>query len=334
MRTAIDICTRARRRLVLLTAVVAALSAAAGIGAVATRAAFPASSTVDFDRLPDKLPLAPNTTLSDQYRDAGGSRRGVLFGPEPLGSPRNLPTAVAVEGGLAHSGTQVAKVEMICPGVGYECARPYAAMWAFFPYTKERVVAYVGSFVGGQRVTAVAYDADGRVLGQRTVSMNASSGFVRPIGFGFATPRIAYLELRGPTASEIAESGGSHAPFGVDDLSFDSSRVGAPSFGMLSSRRASVKAGGSETTMFTIRRQNGARGPIALSASAPAGLHVSFEPRIATSDGDEPITMTVAADSDFKPATGASLSVFATPASRAAGPHRSFQFSLTVVPPA
>jgi hypothetical protein len=251
-------------------------------------AAFPspataADTTIGFDD------LSAGTLVSDQYKDLGGTDRGVVFASAPpLGAGLGERPRVAEVGGYAHSGTHVA--------VHPTCNQEFCSvdMWGRFPYAKDHVAMYVGNndyTPSYHSISLHVFDEAGNELADPvTRTVYAQSPFDTPLSIYLPAQQIVYFRL------EIA----GHAPLGLDDLNFDNPAIPpAPRFN-LKARQALINPGTSggvvqgqtQSIPIDVSRANKSTGNVHLSvdpASLPKGVTASFSP----ADTDDPAGATV-----------------------------------------
>lgn len=278
--------------------ILAALASAFGV-AMPGAAVAATTTTIGFDDMP------AGTTVSTQY-DA----QGVDFANGIVASNVYcFPKIVAVAGGQAQSGNQVADTS---------CANgefPDSSIRGTLNNSAQNVSVYAGfSPTGGSpastAVTLNAYDALGQVVKTSTVTVPADQGTHTLIAVSSSSPNIVAFDVTS-TQPNVT----------VDDLTFDNPS-GVPADFTISPHSAFVQVvqGSGVPDAIAIQRLNGSNGGVTFSASGlPAGVHASFSPNPATGNGT---TMTVSADAGAPlPAPGPfpSFTVTGTPAGAGVG---------------
>ena len=313
------------RRSAILAASLFVLSAAGSNGA-ATRIPAAADTTIGFD---DR---APGTVLTNQYADAGGPGRGVVFGPLPGSAGDSARPVITSAAGQAQSGSQVASIN--CPtcneGLGYI---PHTT--GTFAVPRTHVSVYVGllgsaaspcaagSTAGACAVVSLlAFDVNGKQIAASTdATVTQGAGVHTLLSVSTASPQIVGFEIAARDPTDNLKN------VAIDDLTFDSAGKPAPDFTLTPASTSLVVTNGqSISDQISIGRIAGSTGPIRLDIGAlPAGVHAQFAPNPA----DSSTTLTLSGDSNMRSAPAATVKVTGTPlsAGAGAGPH-SFDLNL------
>lgn len=276
-----------------------------------------ADTVIDFE------PFLPGTTIQDQYKDAGGTDRGVRFGISPAQPGGGAGEAVTIESATGHGLSQSAAMA----GCNKEfCAA--RAVWARFPFTKQFVRAYVG---GGAQVRLTAFNASGQQLAQ-TVKTTAATAetlmeIVRP------TQEIVFFKVE-----QVAAYQG--ASIKLDDLTFDNpTMLPPPDFGLslspvgilAPSGEPGINQGATGDVTILVNRVNNASGNLAfkLDSPLPGGVSAQFLP--SATNSASAVTLRLTASQNAQGATNHPVKITATPTSTQAGSApRSLEFSLNV----
>jgi hypothetical protein len=260
----------------------------------------PQDIQINFDDLP------AGTVVTNQYHDKGVD----FFGPPNGGL---LPVITQVPPGEAHSGNQVANISTC---LGCEFFTPFAT--GRFTNTVEHLSMYVGQFDGQSdpaQLTLSAFDAGHNLLVRSApVTVTAGGGFNMLLSVEVAAGNIASFEVSARTNLDVDKQ------LGIDDLTFGSTQVLPPDFGLVPAASAVLLTRGSSTSdTISVNRVNGSTGSIQFMASGlPQGVTVAFEPDPV--DGDSTIlTFAVAPDAPLTGASFVTVTITATPLSPSAG---------------
>jgi hypothetical protein len=260
----------------------------------------PQDVLINFDDLP------VGTAVTNQYHDKGVD----FFGPPNGGL---LPVITQVPPGEAHSGNQVANISTC---LGCEFFTPFAT--GRFTNTVEHISMYVGQFDGQPdtaQLTLSAFDAGHNLLAQSPpVTVTAGGGFNTLLSVEVAAGNIASFEVSARTNLDVDKQ------LGIDDLTFGSTQVLPPDFGLVPTASAVLLAPGSSTPdTISVIRVNGSMGSIQFMASGlPQGVTAAFAPDPAGGDSTT-LTFTAIPNAPLTGANFVTVTITATPLSPNAG---------------
>src|SRR6266566_5213467 len=194
----------------------------------------------------DDLPVG--SVVTNQYHDKGVDFLG------PLISEGLLPVITQVPPGEAHSGNQVANIATC---FGCEFFTPFAT--GRFTDTVEHISMYVGYFDGQPdtaQLTLSAFDAGHNLLARSApVTVTAGGGFNTLLSVEVAAGNIASFEVSARPNLDVDKQ------LGIDDLTFGSTQVLPPDFGLVPTASAVLLAPGSSTPdTISVIRVNGSMG--------------------------------------------------------------------------
>ncbi len=281
------------------------------------------AARADADTVIDFEPFLPGTTIQDQYRNAGGSDRGVRFGISPAQPGGGAGEPVRIETATGHSLSQ--------SGAMASCGKEFCvqrAVWAKFPFTKQFVRVYVG---GGAQVRLTAFDASGQELAQTVKNVAPTAETLMEIFR--PTQEIVFFKVEQVAAHQSAS-------IKLDDLTFDNPvNLPPPDFGLslspvgifAPSGEPGINQGATGDLKILVNRVNNSSGNLAfkLDSSLPSGVTAQFLPSATTSVSE--VTVRLTASQNAQGATNHPVKITATPTSAQAGSGpRSLEFSLNV----
>lgn len=286
-----------------------------------------ADTKIDFEQ------FEGGTVVTTQYADAGGTGRGVVFGPLPGGAGDGLrPVVKTVSTGLARSGSNVADIGTC---VGCEFFTPRTTGTFAVPRSKVSVhVGYLGdpasctdadpNSTACAVVTMRAFDVNGVPVAESSARVTRGAGVRTLLSVSTSSPTIAGFEITGRPGTDSTKS------IAIDDLSFGSDQAPAakPDFTLNPALTTlALEQGGTVTDTVTIGRLNGSSGGVSLRVDGlPDGVSATFVPNPAT--GTQTV-LTLSARPDA-PILTKSFAVTGTPQAASTGT-AARGFSLTVV---
>jgi hypothetical protein len=275
----------------------------------------------------DALPLG--TTVTDQFKDAGGGGQGVVFGIDNHGNPAGNDAVVESDANLGHN------VVSIWRNMGGEFFTD--DLWGVFgdppgSVTPKRYVSLdAGAYVpplGGSTplsMTLTAYDAGGAMVGSATRTLQLGGQFQTfavsdsSVSDPCKPGRIAFFRLAPTTTNTQAP------PVAVQAVAYDVPCPGTPppphSYGIawtgpgyqgFPPNDFGTTQGHSISTTIAVTRLNGSSGPLQFKAdNVPPNVNVSFSPAQTTSAST--VTVTFDAQPDAAPADHQDVVITATP---------------------
>src|SRR4051812_33800307 len=259
----------------------AAVVATVGM-ALAPAAARAAEVTIDFE-----TPGA-ETTISDQYKDVGGSGQGVVFGPLPGNVENGIQPILKAPAGSAHGTSSGLQAGDISYTSGCEGCVPRTTATFSVPRSRVSVhVGYPGDYAGPCNpnenaaqcavVTLTAYNSQGQVItSSAPATLTAGGGMDTVVSVQSPSSNIVGFRI---AAREIGDH---YKVVYIDDLTFDAPDTPPPPDFTLTPDPASpvVLPGQAISDPITIGRLSGSSGAIALALGGPLppGVHATITP--------------------------------------------------------
>jgi hypothetical protein len=260
------------------------LSSAVGVVAalaLSTPATAVGATTINFEQ------PAAGTVITNQYADAGGTRKGVVFGPLPGGAGDGLRPVLQSAPGQARSGSQVANIAT-CNGCEFFTPNTTAT----FSLPRSQVSVYVG-YLGPPNlvctptepnapcafVTLTAYDAGGNQVGSSTALVREGKGVNTPLSVSTASATIRGFKV---AARSTLDDGKQIA---IDDLTFDtSSAPPPPAFDVRVAGSTNVSLSSCTAIVpVEVTRDPSFLAPVFLAVTGlPPGVSAQFQPKEAT----------------------------------------------------